>query len=387
MRADRTIWRGRTASLLANELVEVTHLTGGGHIVDFHFTDETHNLNPFWVPHWKTLEPFKFKPARHSKFYGPPETGRLLSGIAGHSLCLDLFGMPSPEEIRLGGTIHGEAGVSNWSASRKTRGNEASLEYSVRLPRAALAFVRSVSLRQGESVVRIRETVENERKVDQFFQWQQHAVLGAPFLSQDCVINLPGARGRTFPSTYERRGLLKNGQDFRWPHAPRFDRGRVDLRRPLTAPRRGFVAGVQIAPNRTYGFVCALNRRLALVIGYCFRRDDFPWVTLWEEYGARRYSPWNGREKIRGIEFGTSPLPLTRAENFTQGPVFDTPTLAHVPARGARTAKYVLFLAHVPRGTRSIADVIVGRDSLDLVNSAGTHIKSLAAGGIRKYLG
>src|SRR2546429_4460717 len=43
----------------------------------------------FRSPRWKTLEPFRFKPEKHTRIYGEPETGRVLSGIAGHSLCLD----------------------------------------------------------------------------------------------------------------------------------------------------------------------------------------------------------------------------------------------------------------------------------------------------------
>ena len=386
MRCDRIRWRGREACLVGNDLVELIHLTGGGHIVDYHFREKNCDVNPFWVPRWKTLEPFRFKPEKHTRIYGEPETGRVLSGIAGHSLCLDLFGMPSPEESKFGETIHGEAGVSKWKFSLKTRKDQATLLFSVRLPRAALAFRRSLFLRRGESVIYVRETVKNERKLDQFFQWQQHATLGAPFLSRDCVIEVPGARGRTYPSGYEGRELLKSDTEFQWPNAPRFDRGRVDLRRALTTPSRGFVAGVQIAPNRNHAFACALNWRLSLVIGYCFRRDDFPWIALWEENGSRRYSPWRGREKTRGLEFGSSPLPLTRAENFLQGQMFGTPTLKHIPAGGTRTVNYVLFLARVPQGSRSIANVAVKWDSLELVSPSDRVISSLSAGAIREYL-
>ncbi len=365
MRCDRIRWRGRGACLVGNELVELIHLTGGGHIVDYHFRKQNYNINPFWVPRWKTLEPFRFKPEKHTRIYGAPETGRVLSGIAGHSLCLDLFGIPSPEESRFGETIHGEAGVSRWKVSLKTRKDQASLFFSVRLQRAALAFTRSLLLRAGESVIYVRETVKNERKLDQFFQWQQHATLGAPFLSKDCVIEIAGVRGRTYP---------------------RYDRGRVDLRRVLTTKSRGFVAGVQIVLNRKHAFACAFNRRLSLAIGYCFCRDDFPWIALWEENGARRYAPWKGREKTRGLEFGASPLPLTRAENFMQGRMFGMPTLAHIPAGSTRTVNYVLFLAHVPKGSRSITDVVLKRDSLELVSPSDKVISSLPAGAIREYL-
>jgi len=368
--------------VLENEFVQLTHLTGGGNIVDLHFKSGN-QINPFWAPRWPSLEPFEFKPEKHSKTYGPQEVGKLLCGIAGHTLCLDLFGAPSPEESGLGRALHGEAGVSRWKASLEESATEVKLIASVHLPSAGLSFERTVLLKSRESIVYIRESVRNDRNADHFFQWQQHVTIGAPFLSSaDCVVNLPGARGLTHPAGYEGHELLKSSHKFTWPSAPRFDRGSVDLRRPLTTPGRGFVVGVQIATGRSHAFVCALNTKLSLVIGYCFRREDFPWVALWEENRTRSYLPWKGKEQVRGLEFGTSPLPLTRAETFQIGQLFGDPTMAHLPARSARSASYALFLAQVPPGTRSIADVVVHRRSLDLISSSGKLLCSLPAAAI-----
>jgi hypothetical protein len=386
LRGERTTWHGRAAWLLENELVQLTHLTGGGNIVDFHFKCEN-TINPFWVPRWRSMEPFEFEAAQHRKVYGPPEVGKLLCGIAGHTLCLDLFGAPSPEEAGLGRVLHGEAGVSRWKTSLEKSPTDVKLIASVRLPRTGLSFERRMRLTSGESIVYVRETVKNERQSDHFFQWQQHVTLGAPFLSPaDCVVNLPGARGLTHPAGYEGHELLKSNRKFTWPNAPHFHHGSVDLRRPLTTPGRGFVAGVQIAPDRSHAFVCALNTRLALVIGYCFRREDFPWITLWEENRTRSYSPWKGREQTRGLEFGASPLPLTHSENFRLGDLFGTPTLAHLPAESARSASYAFFLAHVPRETRAIANVAVRNRTLDLIGVSGKLLCSLPAGAIKEHL-
>jgi hypothetical protein len=393
MRCERTKWHGRAAWILANDVLQLTHLSGGGHIVDFRLADRS-SVSPLWVPRWKTQEPFQFTSKTDSKKFGEPAVGKLLCGIAGHSLCLDLFGMPSPEEIQDGLTLHGEAGVSKWQMSGKKisgkkTANEVVLTAKVRLPKAGLSFVRELRLREGEPVIYVRETVSNDRAVDRYFQWQQHVTLGPPFLSaKDCRINLPGARGRTFPHGYEGHEALASGKDFDWPYAPNFDRGRVDLRRPLSMDRRGFVAGVRIAPQRERAFVCAVNTRLSLAIGYVFRRKDFPWVALWEENRARKSSPWRGREHVRGLEFGVSPLPMTREENFALGKLFGMPTLAHVRAKGSVEATYAMFLSRVPRGTTAIHDVSVGKDrkSLDLKISSGKIMHSVPAKLVREYL-
>jgi predicted Abi (CAAX) family protease len=66
--------------------------------------------------------------------------------------------------------------------------------------------------------------------------------------------------------------------------------------------------------------------------------------------------------------------------------MFGAPTLAHIPAGSTRTVNYALFLARVPEGSRSIADVVVKRDSLELVSHSGGVISSLRANVIREYL-
>ena len=292
--------------------------------------------------------------------------------------------MPSAGEASRGGTIHGEAGVLKWIA-RPTKGrSHAKLDFSVWLPQSALAFSRSLLLNSGESVVYVRELVKNLRPVRRKFQWQQHATIGAPFL-QGATIVLPGARGKTLPSGYEGRELLKSNAEFDWPYAPRFNGGRVDLRRSLTTPGRGFVAGVQIAPHRTHGFVCALNARGSLAVGYCFRRQDYPWVALWEENVTRKSLPWRACEQTRGLEFGCSPLPLTRSENHKLGQLFGTPTLAHVSGGGTRTIGYAMFVAKLPAGTK-IKDVHVCARSIDLIGSSGNIAASLPATSIHEYL-
>ncbi len=368
---ERTYWKGRAACVLKNGLIQLTHLVHGGQIVDLHFCHAP-STNPFWIPQWKIREPGQFRPARDGRTFGSPESGKLLSCIAGHTLCLDLFGPPSTDEVRLGAVLHGEAGVSAWKASFVKKANERVLRFSVHLPAAALFFRRDLTLRADESVVAIRETVQNERRVDQFIQWQQHATLGPPFLGYDsCIVELSGARSITHPSGYEGAELLASGAEFMWPFAPRLDGNRTDLRRVLITEGKGFVVGVQVPPNRKYGFVCAIDTRSSVAFGYCFPRTDFPWIVLWEENRARCAPPWDRREQTRGLEFGTSALPRTRDETYHDGAIFGAPTLMRIPAKGSRTVSYVMFLGQVPEGTDSVSDICVSRESLDLINSAG----------------
>ncbi len=374
---------------MGNDIVELTQLVCGGHIAELYFAAATgfSQVNPLWTPHWKSIDPVDYDAAAREAGYGAPAVGRTLCGLAGHSLCLDLFGIPSAEEARCGGTVHGEAGVSPWSFTPSTEKHACTLRSSVRLPAAGLEFERTVSLFDGESVVCVSETVTNLRAVDQFFQWQQHVTLGAPFLSNgQCTVSLPGARGITLPGGYEGHELLTSASEFEWPLAPRYDGAVCDLRVPLQQEGRGFVAGIQIDPQRQHAFVGAVNAEYRLLFGYVFRRADFPWVALWEENHARAYPPWNGTEETRGIEFGASPLPVTRRENTMAGPLFGTPALASVPAASQTKTRYAAFLTVPPRGARQVTDVSVQAGGLRLMYDGGIPDQLLPARDLGRFL-
>ena len=47
--------------------------------------------------------------------FGSGADAKLLAGIMGHNLCLDIFGGPSDEEAAAGLTAHGEASVARYA--------------------------------------------------------------------------------------------------------------------------------------------------------------------------------------------------------------------------------------------------------------------------------
>ena len=371
----KTTWRRRESFTLGNDLVRLVTVTGGGHIAEFRFADSTGlpTTNPLWVPPWDTIEPYCFDADTHSAKYGPMPGGKLISGMVGHSICMDYFGSPSPEETRLGLSQHGEAPSSRWRrAGVRVSASEAALTLSVRLPAAGLRFSREIRMRQNEAVVYIKETVTNERKMDHFFHWTQHVTLGPPFLaSQESTVVLPGTKSIAFGLGYsDEDALLAPNRKFRWPMAPQRVGGIVDLTRPFSHEGRGFVAGVLVDPRRGLGFVAALNVRERLLIAYCFSRRDFPWVTVWEENRVVSASPWKRRTQARGLEFGTTPSSAPRRESYLAGgPLFGVPTVTCVPARGTRVVRYVAFLATLPAGFDQIRDIKLGEKEFLIVGA------------------
>jgi hypothetical protein len=378
----KTKWRNRPAFCLNNGLVQLTTLTGGGHIADFRLVGPTTaSVNSLWEAPWPTMDPDKFR-SSHVRKYGPTPVGKFLAAFTGHAVCVDYFGEPSVAEAAQGLALHGEAANSRWKlVELEQSSTEARLALAALLPAAGLRFRRELRLRRNESVVYVEESLTNERAQDHFFHWTQHVTLGPPLLHpEESVIALPGTRAVTWPHGYEGASLVQDNQEFTWPEAPAIEGGTVNLTRPFAQDGKGFVAAVLLDPQRELGFVAALNWQLGLLLGYCFRRADFPWVAIWEENVARTGSPWDGKTRARGLEFGSTPMPVGKEETFARGSLFDTPTFRRIPAKSELRAPYVAVLSKVSSGWRSIRDIQVRRDRIIVTEERGEQLEVQATG-------
>ncbi|HEU0119007.1 MAG TPA: hypothetical protein VFQ91_00655, partial [Bryobacteraceae bacterium] len=225
-----TRWREREAATIENEALRVTVLREGGHVAEI--LHKKTGVNPLWVPPWPTIEPSQYDPAKYP-IYGSDAEAKLLCGIAGHNVCLDLFGGPTTEEAAAGLTTHGEGSVTAYSLSLTAGG----LEMRATLPLHGIAFARAIRL-EGERV-RFFETVENLTATDRPIAYTQHVTLGPPFLEVGRTeFRIPGTRSMTYPEDFAGpNGYLPLGAIFDWPQAPRKDgKGTVDMRRLQNVP-------------------------------------------------------------------------------------------------------------------------------------------------------
>src|SRR5512143_752466 len=187
-------YRNRRAVQIENECLRLTLLAEGGHIAEV--LHKATGVNPLWTPPWPSIEPSSYDRLKHPE-YGDDAESKLLAGIMGHNLCMDIFGGPSPEEAVAGLTIHGEASVVRYEIDE----SGPALTMRACLPQAQLAFER-VLLLSGD-VVRIAETVENRSATDRPIGWTQHVTLGPPFLERGATeFRLTATRSRTAEASF-----------------------------------------------------------------------------------------------------------------------------------------------------------------------------------------
>ena len=354
---DPVLWSNRRAYRLSNAGVELTALVEGGHLADFRLRGSP--LNVLWESPWPTIEPKTFSSDDHAALYGDGPVGRFLCGYTGHALALAYFGMPSPEEAERGMGLHGEAATSEWKVvSAEADEHAATLVMGVTLPVYHLHFRREISLPSEAFTASITEIVTNLSGSTLDFQWVQHAAFGEPFFVKgEATLFTSGKRGMTWPAGYEGHELLAGDVEFQWPYAESIEGERVNLSQPFTSDGTGFVASLLAGSDRASAFAVVHNRRHQLVAGYSFNPTLFPWIALWEENRAREYAPWNKRTRARGVEFGTSPMPLGLARAREMRRLFDTPALCSIPARASIQTQYDLFLHPVPSEWSQIKDV------------------------------
>ena len=329
---------------IENEDLRVTVLEEGGHIAEI--LDKRSGVNPLWVPPWPSIEPSVYDRQEHPD-YGSGSDARLLAGIMGHNLCLDIFGGPSHAEFEAGITPHGEGSVVPYDITAD--GSE--LRMQAQLPLAQIQFRRQIAL--TNQTVRIKEVVQSLCAFDRPIGWTQHVTLGPPFLERGVTeFHASATRSKVFESEFGSAAYLQTGAEFDWPNAPRFGGGTVDLRMFNEAPVSSGYTAHLMDPSCERAFFVAFSPVFHLAFGYVWKTTDFPWMGIWEENRSRDNPPWNGKTLTRGMEFGVSPMPEERRMMVNRNSLFGVPTFRWLPARGRMEVEYYA----VVRNTDSIPE-------------------------------
>jgi hypothetical protein len=336
-------YRGRRAATVENDDLRVTVLEEGGHIAEIF--DKRSRMNPLWTPPWPSIEPSTYAPAEH-RCYGTGSDAKLLAGIMGHNLCVDIFGGPSNKEAAAGLTPHGDASVVRYDLDVTSQ----TMSMSATLPLAQLRVERRLDLR--DRTVRVRESIENLTACDRPIGWTEHVTLGPPFLEKGLTeFRSSATRSKVFEERFGADDDLIAGAVFDWPLAPRTGGGIADLRRFTGATASSGYTAHLMDEAREDAFFVAFSPTVHLAFGYVWKRRDFPWLGIWQENHSRGDAPWHGATLACGMEFGVSPMPESRRAMIDRGRLFDVPTYRWIPARSGVEVEYWIVMRDCRRGS------------------------------------
>jgi len=126
-------------------------------------------------------------------------------------------------------------------------------------------------------------------------------------------------------------------------------------------------------PSRRLAYVTALHPERRALLGYVFRREEYPWIQIWDSY------PGGSRRSYRGMEFAVQPFDLPRRDVIQTNSMFDTPTYRWLPAQSKITSSFIMFYTRTPDGFTQVDDVILDNGHLTIQDRAHGKTIVLAA--------
>ncbi|MBV9308893.1 MAG: hypothetical protein JOZ45_22290 [Acidobacteriaceae bacterium] len=333
-------FEGYPAVTLSNGTLQLTITLKGSTLTSIVLADDQERLSPLW------------NPIRMARELGQSHK---FDGGAGHFVCVDGFGAASPEENAAGMPFHGEAHAQTYEVHSGREGTSTTATLTAKLPIVQEVFTRTFRAVDGENVVSVETQLESLLGFDRPVNWAEHATIGSPFLESGVtVVDLSGSRSQTRPYEQVNNGpvqrRLQGGKDFTWPMAPGLNGKPIDLRQTPDNPHYLDHATTLLDPTRDLQWVTALNPKKRLILGYVFRRSEYPWLQYWGNY------PPTGK-MARGLEFSTQPYDVPRREVISAGTMFNTPMFRWLPAKSMVRSKFLLFYAHIPEGFGKVDDV------------------------------
>jgi len=289
--------------------------------------------------------------------WGTPKAGDGAAHAFGHFLCLDRWGPPSEAEGARGMPYHGEASNVEWALVQPPMEKNGAREtrISARLPKAGLSVTRIVRLSQANAAFQVREEITNDRPLGRIFNVVQHPTIAPPFLDESTLVDCNGTKG------FAQGGALPNPEEpsAEWPVAVTKAGERVNLRQLGSDPNPNVAT---FAIEEEYGWVTAASPAKGLLLGYVWKKSDYPWVSMWRDVRE-------GKPAARGLEFGTTgmhqPFPIL----VKKGRLWDRPLFEYIDAGETMAKSYQGFLLTIPADFSGVASMEVKPDRLILRES------------------
>jgi hypothetical protein len=201
--------------------------------------------------------------------------------------------------------LHAEVNTIPWDSVIEEDTPEAvSLRCSVRTYRTPFFFEKTLRLTSDSPVLEIEQVLVNEGEETAHCVWGEHIALGAPFLSEDCVIDLPGGHIINHPSDFHPNNKLKTGHESAWPMTELSDGTPHDLSKVPSRDFRGY--DQSYITNMPEGWYAITNQRMKVGFGVRFPSRVYRYLWYWQSLGGGTGYPWYGRTYNIGLEPFTS---------------------------------------------------------------------------------
>lgn len=201
--------------------------------------------------------------------------------------------------------IHAEANLMPWDVRILEEGPErAAVRFSVRLVRSPFLVEKDLVLDAGSATLVVTERVRNVGREPMDLSYGQHIAIGPPFLSGDCVLDLPGGTVYTQEEHFHERNRLKPASATPWPKGVLLDGSEVSLRE-VPPPESGHYDQAYIG-DMPEGWYAVTNTAKGIGIAVRWPVERYPYLWYWQMFGGGLGYPWWGQTYNVGLEPFTS---------------------------------------------------------------------------------
>ena len=311
--------------ILSNSVASLSVDLFGGALTDFHLFDG--ELNPLT---------FRFSKGEM------PANNKEGAPYQGHFLCLGRWGEPSPGEKRAGLPDHGQFANQMWQVRQA---NPYYLSMYAESKWEGLKVDREIRLDKGAAVFHTLEAITNINPLGRLYNIVQHPSIARPFLKPSTKVFCNADKGFHY-ACYKAPGEAMS----QWPQGINPDRTLTDLSKSENASSG--VYSFIVEQKDEWGWITAYTPEYRLLLGYLWRRSDYPWINVWRDYH-------DGEIRYRGLEFGTSGIHQHFGEILRTGNtrLFDEPVFEYIDAGQVIQKEYLAFLHQVDEPVRGIKSI------------------------------
>ena len=296
--SDSWTYRGLKTAVLENELLRVVILVDKGADI-YQLVHKPTDVDVLWRSPWGVRDPRSFLPTT-----GSPTSLWMDMYEGGWQTVLPGGGFPSRYRGAEMG-LHAEVNTLPWDcAIVEDTPDRVSLRCWVRTYRTPFFFEKTMTLTSGSAVLETSSALTNEGEEPAHCVWGEHIALGAPLLSADSVIDLPGGRIINHPEEFHANNRLKAGTESEWPWTEGKDGSRIDLSK-VPPKSAGFYDQSYIV-DMPEGWYALTNQREGIGFGVVYPTEVFRYLWYWQSLGGGTGYPFYGRTYNVGLEPFTS---------------------------------------------------------------------------------
>ncbi len=315
---------GRKQVVLKGKIAQVGIDIAGGSIVDFHLIDQ--GLNPLT--------------------WNYPEKGDISPRHMGHIICFDRLARPSKQEAENGMPFHGEGGHGMWKViSQPSKKNGViSAVMMCELHIARMTLKRTLNLHENSPVLEVHEIITNINKLGKIYNIVQHPSIAPPFLDESVIVDSNAYKG------------FWTGNPMPFPEEPTVYwpkivyKGKLADLRYLVDDYNPGVVSFMFKDGVEYGWVTACNTNKGLMLGYIWKLSEYPWYRNWR-------ATKDSKLVARGLEFGTTPLPVPFKDILAKGKIFGRPVYEYLDSMESIVKTYTVFLSKIPSDYKGVEDI------------------------------